>query len=150
MESLAPLFLTEIPCYILWRESDLLKDAEAWDCWDQNNSHRRQCKMSSSKKYWPVKGLGGRCLSEFSDLRWPISCVRSVMFVFSTQVCDLWFTLLPLSPSLWFNSPPLHCVNKYTIYMHNTVCKGEGGYTYILYLTRFWTYKITRPSQTET
>jgi hypothetical protein len=42
------------------------------------------------------------------------------MLVFSTQLCDQGYPpLLPLSPSLWFNSPPfisLHCVNKYTVY----------------------------------
>ncbi len=41
------------------------------------------------------------------------------MLVFSTQLCEL----LPLSPSLWFNSPPLLCVNKYTAYTY-TMCKG--------------------------
>ncbi len=50
------------------------------------------------------------------------------MLVFSTQLCDLWSPLLPLSPSLWFNSPPspLQCVHKYTVYTY-TVCKGGGG-----------------------
>ncbi len=42
--------------------------------------------MSSSKS-WPVKELCGRCLSEFIDWRLPISCVHSVMLVFSTQLC---------------------------------------------------------------
>ncbi len=51
--------------------------------------------------------------------------IQSVMLVFSTQLCEL----LPLSPSLWFNSllpcPPSQ-VNKYTVYMH-TVWKNGGG-----------------------
>ncbi len=46
-----------------------------------------------------------------------------MMLVFSTQLCEL----LPLSPSLWFNSPPLPCVNKYTVFTY-TVWKGGGGY----------------------
>ncbi len=79
--------------------------------------------MSSTKQNnWPVKFI------EFID------CVRvhSVMSVFSTHLCDL----LPLSPSLWFNSPafPLHlppsslCVHvQYsTCTVHVTVC--VGGY----------------------
>jgi hypothetical protein len=38
--------------------------------------------------------------------------IQSVKFVFSAQLCEL----LPLSPCLWFNSPPLPltCVNKCT------------------------------------
>jgi hypothetical protein len=35
--------------------------------------------------------------------------LHSGMYVFSTQLSDL----LPLSPSLWFNSLLLPCVNKY-------------------------------------
>jgi hypothetical protein len=38
--------------------------------------------------------------------------IQYVMLVFLTQLCEL----LPLSPSLWFNSPPLPCVNRYTVY----------------------------------
>jgi hypothetical protein len=45
------------------------------------------------------------------------------MLVFSTQLCDLF----SLYPSLWFNSPPFPCVNKYTVYTY-TVCNGGGGY----------------------
>ena len=46
------------------------------------------------------------------------------MLVFSTQLCQM----LPLYPSLWFNSPPhpLPYVNKYTVYTH-AVCNGGGG-----------------------
>ncbi len=49
--------------------------------------------------------------------------IQSVMLVFSTQLCKL----LPLSFSLWFNSPPPlpPCVIKYTLYT-DTVCKGGG------------------------
>jgi hypothetical protein len=35
----------------------------------ESKTHRSQCKMSSSKKIDPVKGLRGRGLSEFIDLR---------------------------------------------------------------------------------
>ncbi len=40
--------------------------------------------------------------------------VHSVLLVFSTQFLNL----LPLQPSLWFNSPPSPrpCVNKYTVW----------------------------------
>ncbi len=47
--------------------------------------------------------------------------MQSVMLVFLTQLCKL----LSLAPSLWFNSPPLPGVNKYTKYTY-IVCKGEG------------------------
>jgi hypothetical protein len=47
--------------------------------------------------------------------------LQSVMLIFMTQLCEL----LPLSLSLWFNPPPLPCVNKYTVYTY-TVCKGDG------------------------
>jgi hypothetical protein len=37
--------------------------------------------------------------------------------VFSTQLCEMYSSVLPLSPSLWFNSPPSSpCVNKHTVY----------------------------------
>ncbi len=67
-------------------------------------------------KNWRVKRLCGRCLSEFIDWRYIHSWL-----VFSTQHCEL----LPLYPSLWFNSPPspLPCVNKNTVYTY-TVCEG--------------------------
>ncbi len=48
--------------------------------------------------------------------------IQSVMLVFSTKLGEL----LPLTPSLWFNSPPLPCVNKYTVY--NVQCVKVGGY----------------------
>ncbi len=43
---------------------------------------------------------------EFID--WRFSYVHSVMLVFSTQLCDLYSPLFPLSSSLWFNTtlPP--------------------------------------------
>jgi hypothetical protein len=40
--------------------------------------------------------------------------LRSVMMVFSTQLCDLYSPSLSLSPSLLFKSPP-PCVKKYTV-----------------------------------
>jgi hypothetical protein len=53
--------------------------------------------------------------------------IRTVMLVFSTQLCEL----LPHSPSVWFNylHPfPLPCVNKY-MYVNYIVqsLTGEGG-----------------------
>jgi hypothetical protein len=51
--------------------------------------------------------------------------IQSVMLVFSIQLCEL----LPLSPFLWFNSPPppspRPCVNTYSVNTY-TVCKGGG------------------------
>ncbi len=49
--------------------------------------------------------------------------IQSVMLAFSTQNC----ALLPLKPSLLFDSPPLppFHVNKYTLYTY-TVCEGWG------------------------
>jgi hypothetical protein len=42
-----------------------------------------------------------RKVFEFIDWRLTIPCIHQVMLVFSTQLWDL----LPLFPSLWFNSP---------------------------------------------
>ncbi len=55
--------------------------------------------MSSSTKNLPVMGLRGRCLSEFLDWRY-------------TQ--SYWY----FRPSFvnGFNSPPLSCVKKNTVY----------------------------------
>jgi hypothetical protein len=45
--------------------------------------------------------------------------IHSVKLIFSTQLCEL----LPLQPSLWFNSTqPPPCVNKCTVYIGR-----EGG-----------------------
>jgi hypothetical protein len=49
------------------------------------------------------------------------------MLVFSTQLCDLYSTLVPLSPSLWFSAPPpppslcelVCCIQVYSV-------RGEG------------------------
>jgi hypothetical protein len=66
--------------------------------------------MSSSKKL-TFKETFGQCFSEFIDRTVEI---KSVILLFSTQ----FYEMLPLSPSLWFNSPSSHlpCVNKYTVY----------------------------------
>ncbi len=45
---------------------------------------------------------------------------QSVMLVFSTQLCEL----LPLQPSLWFNSPPPFLFSKYSI---DRQCVWLGG-----------------------
>ncbi len=55
---------------------------------------------------------------------------HSVMLVFSTKLCDLYSLLLPLSSSLWFNSPPplpLPSVNKYCILFIRIQCVRGGG-----------------------
>ncbi len=57
-------------------------------------------------KNWPVKGLCGRCSSEFIGF---VNCFPSNLLFGST---------LP---------PPHPCVNKYNVYSC-TECKGEGGY----------------------
>jgi hypothetical protein len=51
------------------------------------------------------------------------------MLVFSTQLCEL----LPLSPSLWFNSPPLPCVNKYTVYTFTKLTLHQSIITFQAY-----------------
>jgi hypothetical protein len=72
--------------------------------------------------------------------------IQSVMLAFSSKLCEL----LPLSPSLWFTSPPPPCVKL------QKVCDWEGlGVSsplgdHMLYLTRFRTYKIARLPQTKT
>jgi hypothetical protein len=90
------------------------------------------------------------------------SCIHSVMLVFSTQLCDLYFPLLP-SPILSGSTlpPPHPCVNKYTAYRYSIQCVRWGRYgvlletifsrvlIYTLYLTRFRTYKIVRLPQTK-
>ncbi len=50
--------------------------------------------------------------------------MQSIMLVFSTQLCEL----LPLSPSLWFNSPPL-TLPSVKVQHILTVCdwEVEGG-----------------------
>ncbi len=48
--------------------------------------------------------------------------IQLVMLVFSTQLCEL----LPLSPSLWFNSPPFP-VWISILYTHIQYARGRGG-----------------------
>ncbi len=43
--------------------------------------------------------------------------IQTAMLEFSTQLCEL----LPMKPSLWFNSPPLPCVNKHTVYTYTVL-----------------------------
>jgi hypothetical protein len=69
-------------------------------------------------KNLPVKGLCGRCLSEFIDWRYSQSCWYNIYDP------ALW-TIAPLTLSL-VQSPPLPCVNKCTEYTY-TVCWGGGG-----------------------
>ncbi len=49
---------------------------------------------------------------------------HSVMLLLSTQFCDLYSPLLPLSPSLCFNSPPPPSLCKYRKYTVYTCAKG--------------------------
>ncbi len=58
----------------------------------KDKTHRSQCKMSSSKKL-TCKGTLRQMFIIFIDWRQPISCVYSVMLVFSTQLCDLYSPL---------------------------------------------------------
>ncbi len=74
----------------------------------------------------PSMGLCSRCLSEFIDCRKPVSCVGTFSYVDISNPA-LFSSVLPFSPSLWFNSPPpspLPCLNT-TVYTY-TVCKGRG------------------------
>ncbi len=68
----------------------------------KDKTHRRQCKMLSSKKL-TCEGTLRQVFIRVYRL-----AIQWVMLVFSTQLCEL----LPFSPSLLFNSPPLPCVNK--------------------------------------
>ncbi len=85
---------------------------------------------------------------------------QSVMLVFSTQLCELLYCpsnllSVQLSPPL----PPFP-VSKYSIYRQCIAGRGWGLLNPVgdhilvkfntLYLTRFRTYKIARPSQTKT
>jgi len=99
-----------------------------------NTSHRRKNKrimQVNAKcrhlKKWPVKGLRGRCLSKFIlyvDWRYPVSCVHSIMLVFSTQHCEL----LPLSPSLYSSTLPPLPVWITVLYTRIECVSGGGGY----------------------
>ncbi len=64
--------------------------------------------------------------------RLAISCVHFVTLVFSIQLCDLYYysPLLPLSPSLWFNSPPPPFIDLVwrSILNTRTQCVRGGGY----------------------
>jgi hypothetical protein len=83
--------------------------------------------MSSSKKIGLLKDFAAGVYLSFEDWRQPVSCVHSVMLVFSIKLCDLYSSALPPFPSLWFNSPPsphLPCVNVYCMYLYSV--RGEG------------------------
>ncbi len=45
--------------------------------------------------------------------------------VFSTQLCDLYSPLLPLSPSLWFNFPPFPA--RISVMYTSIQCVRKGG-----------------------
>ncbi len=62
-------------------------------------------------KYWPVKGLFGKCLSKLIDWRY----IQSYWYFLPSFVSCCPSNLLSGS-----------CVNKYSVYMY-TVCKGGGG-----------------------
>jgi hypothetical protein len=81
--------------------------------------------------------------------------IHSVMLVFSTQL----YELLPLQPSLWFNSHPPLSLGQSTLYTDIVWLGGGGGWWVLLdsitcrsltlCLTRFRTYKIARPPPTK-
>ncbi len=54
------------------------------------------------------------------------------MSVFSTQLCDLLSPLLPLSPSLWFNSRPIHSFPTWCILYIRIQCVRGVGYGVLL------------------
>jgi hypothetical protein len=85
-----------------------------------NQLYRHRSKLSLSKK-WPIKGLCGRCLSEFIDWRYIQSCWY-FWPNFVNCVAPLTFSLGSSLPP----PPPLPCVNKYTVNTY-TVCKGGEG-----------------------
>ncbi len=97
-----------------------------------DKTHRSQCKMLSSKKIL----LKGTLRQVFIRVyRLEISCVNSVVLVFSNQLCDMYSTL-PCCPSPLFSvstsppfpPPPFPGVNKYTVHICvYSACKGGGG-----------------------
>jgi hypothetical protein len=68
-----------------------------------NKLYRHQIKMSFSTKKTYKKGTSRQVFIKVYRLE-----IQSVMMVFSTQLCKP----LPLSSSLWFDSPPVSCVNR--------------------------------------
>ncbi len=65
-----------------------------------------------------MKGLCGRCLSEFIEWRYSQSC-----WYFRPSFVNCCPS--PLLSGSTLPSSPLFCVNKYTVYKY-TVCKGRG------------------------
>ncbi len=105
-------------------------------------------------KNWPVKGLCGRCLSKFIDLRYIQSC-----WYFRPSFVNCCPSNL-LSGSTHHSPPPHPVWIKYAVYTY-TVCGVAGmGFCWRpysagvqhsrLYLTRFRTYEIATPPQTKT
>ncbi len=89
---------------------------EAWT----NNNLDTKTKCRHLKKL-TCKGLCGRCLSEFMVWRYNQLC-----WLFSTELREL----LPLSPSLWFNSPPFPPPFPVLLKWHFVcVTGGKGGFS---------------------
>jgi hypothetical protein len=86
---------------------DRKKDVQPWT----SQIYSRQSKMLSSKKF----ACTGTLRQEF--IRVYCLEIQSVMLVFSIQLCEL----LPLSPALWINSPPLTCVNVYVSILYTRI-----------------------------
>jgi hypothetical protein len=105
--------------------------------------------MSSSKKIDLSRAFAAVMFIKVYRLE-----IQSVMLVFSTQLC----LLLPLWPSLWFNSTsPLPCVKVCRQYLAGRgwgMLSPAGDHILqeinTLYLTRFRTYQIARPPDTNT
>ncbi len=104
---------------MVWKISDDHYNWGSFFSWIINYVYRRQSKMSQSKKKLQVKGLCGRCLSEFIDWSYSQSCWY------------FWPLLLNCCPSNLLSGstlpPPSMCEWVFCIHLYCTVFKGGGG-----------------------
>ncbi len=150
-----PLSLWQVALYMCWRRNQFKKTwhqiavffnfirytpwpkAMFWNVWRYGGGGQRLFKrkqtttlLSSSSQYLlqMCSAAFSPAHREFIDWRYPMSCVHSVMVVFSSQYRDLYSLLLPLSPSHWFTNhhylSHLSCVTKYT---YVCTCSVWGG-----------------------